>query len=326
MHELARVSNGVGDVLLGVVHLIFCFKSRRGRLVPLYFLSLASFQLLGASYHFCDPAPSQLDLWWFAYLVCGATAPCLYGMILSLDCGKPSWPWIAGAAAYFCLVAARFDLGLASSFEITFSPAIAKKLEKMPWMESALRLNNQQFAGQRDLVLRFDGRGYAATPFDKVFDDEYKDAFDLVAPFPCWQTHSLSFLMLCVGVLCNFFQFVLCRLGGRSTLGNVLLTAALLTMPAAMLFGGGVPAGIDWMHAWAAPTLLLQARTCFDILDGDVARREDDEDGKRVAAAAAVRPKSHPSSSLRQRRGVEKAQSRLTDDELYECDLKNKRR
>ena len=41
--------------------------------------------------------------------------------------------------------------------------------------------------------------------------------------------------------------------------------AALVTMPLAMMLGG-VPCGIDWMHACAAPGMYLQAKACAEAI------------------------------------------------------------
>ena len=49
---------------------------------------------------------------------------------------------------------------------------------------------------------------------------------------------------------------------------------ALIGMPGAMLLGG-VSAGIDWMHCFAAPGMYLQCRACEEsIVDADDATKE----------------------------------------------------
>lgn len=284
--------NAVGDVLLGLIHVVFTIKALRpptkGRLgalrvvVPAYFASLAAFQFIGGWMHVFRPAQHKLDAMWLSYLASGATAPCLYGCALSLDLLE-SWAacggWLASCALYVAVAVLQLDLAdvfdLPRTFHLTISKDWAARLATLPWMPSALRANSQQVAGRAPLTLVFDGRGYAATPIAHVFDKHYASVSDLVAPFPDWRTHSLAFLMLCFGVVANLFHMATCLSALRSTrhqrasrnaLAHVFMTLALVTMPAAMLLGG-VPAGIDWMHACAAPSMLLQAKSCLESLD-----------------------------------------------------------
>lgn len=290
-----RLRNAVGDVLLGVIHLILVLlatrtrpptKNRRVRalrvVVPAYFLSLAAFQFIGGWMHVFRPRQRTLDAMWLSYLASGATAPCLYGCALSLDLlesGAACAGWLASCALYVAVAVLQLDLAdalaLPRTFQLYISKEWAKRLEDLPWMQSALRANSQTVAGQGPLTLVFDGRGYAATPITHVFDVEYASVSDLVAPFPDFRTHSLAFLMLCFGVVANLLHMATCLAAWnarararRNALAHVFMTLALVTMPVAMLLGG-VPAGIDWMHACAAPSMLLQAKSCLEALDDD---------------------------------------------------------
>lgn len=283
-----RLSNAVGDVALGILHLVFFLKAlglarrhkswRRQALaivVPAYFFTLSGFQIMGAAFHLIRPAPARLDAAWLLYLTCGALAPCLYGVALSLDCIASdrnaltaSAAWLVGCGIYVALATAQLDLALfvqlPTVIEVSLPPWVARSMRELAWMPSALRRNRQSSPGEAPLRLRFDGRGYASIPFASVFDDEYESVFDLVAPFPCWRTDSLTFLMLTVGVLCNTCHIAICRSAQRPVLGHLSLILALVTMPPVMLCHG-VQAGIDAMHAGALPTLLLQAKHALDL-------------------------------------------------------------
>mmetsp|Transcript_22614 Transcript_22614/g.89777 ORF Transcript_22614/g.89777 Transcript_22614/m.89777 type:complete len:208 (-) Transcript_22614:178-801(-) len=183
-------------------------------------------------------------------------------------------------------------------------------------MPSALRLNGVAEAGSAPLTLRFDGRGYAAVPFAEIFDARHAATFDLVAPFPCWRTDSLTLLMLCVGVFSNCVHIAICRHARDTTSssgagndtpssfaarrvaratrlarGHCFMGAALVTMPAAMLLGG-VQAGIDWMHLCASPSMLAQALSCLEALDDEcrfAVEGDDDASRRRPSSSASTR-------------------------------------
>ena len=299
----ARISNALGDGLLCVAHLCFLYKAATVRVsapravelryfVLAYFLSLALFQLQGAWIHVASPTYAEADRRWLAYLAAGALSPCLYGAALSQDQLRgatarrlASLVWVTAGLGYVAVAAARVDLAdflpLPASLTVTLPAYGAHLLRNFRWMQSALRLNGLQrtVPGARALNLTFDGRGYAATPFARIFDAEYAGAVDLVASFPCWRTESLGTLMLCFGVGANFVHlFIACRgrdspsasAERRGRAASVIrshagMFAALVTMPLAMMLGG-VPCGIDWMHACAAPGMYLQAKACAEAI------------------------------------------------------------
>lgn len=297
----ARWTNAAGDFALCVGHMCFLakvvprtVKSARAKelkaFVVAYFVFLAAFQGVGAWLHLTSPLQADMDLPWLAYLTVGCMSPCLYGAALSLDQLESrsarrlaAIAWCVAGAAYCYVTTLEIDLAdhlpLPRSFEVVLPASVAFALRKCRWMGSALRANAETVAGAAPLTLKFDGRGYAATPFDSIFDDEYAHAKDLVAEFPSFRTESLGTLMLCFGVGANFVHFFICRSGAARDAGSARaqraascakshrgMCVALVTMPCAMLFGG-VPCGIDWMHACAAPGMYLQAKACAEAVD-----------------------------------------------------------
>ncbi|KAJ1453561.1 hypothetical protein M885DRAFT_618926 [Pelagophyceae sp. CCMP2097] len=312
----ARWSNAAGDLVLGVTHAVFLAKVLRLKtkgieasllkvLTLCYFTALGSFQLLGAFFHVVAPVPHQSSKLWLTYLVVGAAGPCCYGAILSVDhlkAPKLAAAWVALILPYIAFAHAAFDMAavltiLPTEFTVTVHPALAKFMADFPWMPSALAANAQTFAGEAALLLRFDGRGYAATPFSACFDSTYSKAVDLLAPFPCWRSDSLTVLMLVVGTVLNSVHLRICytrsRVAAASHLelrrkqrasnclvSHAFMALALTTMPLAMLVRG-VSGGIDWMHACAAPGMFLQCRACVQaIVDADERRPADKASAK----------------------------------------------
>ena len=302
VHAEARYSNAFGDFALCVAHLCFLSKvwgvavsSQRAKelkaFVVAYFVFLAAFQCQGAWLHLTSPLHATMDLQWLAYLVAGCMSPCFYGAALSLDqlASRPARRlacvlWCLAGVAYCYVTTLEIDLADHAAFlprdvTVVLPARAAAAFRGFRWMDSALRSNDAARAGDRPLTLRFDGRGYAATPFDAIFDPEYKSARDLVAEFPCWKTESLGTLMLCFGVGANFVHLLICRRGARRdpasrraqraqscSAAHRGMFVALVTMPGAMLLGG-VPCGIDWMHACAAPGMYLQAKACVAAVE-----------------------------------------------------------
>ena len=296
----ARVTNALGDLVLGGGHVYALALLPRGKglmywLVALYFVTLFLFQWIGAYFHIVSPGgPDSLELPWLLYLSFGCLAPCLYGAALSLDVLESERAvklWLLSGLAYLVLVLAQLDLAdythLPRSFEIVLPASLARKMTFMSWMPSALRANGlAEFNNSSSLVLKFDGRGYARVPFDGVFDAVYSSERDLVAALPCWRTDSLPFLMLCFGVVANATHLLICLAkrrthprAKRNLLAHAFMKIALFTMPVAMLLGG-INAGIDWMHACAAPAMWLQAKSCLECIRETSRRHRGDVDVK----------------------------------------------
>mmetsp|Transcript_15892 Transcript_15892/g.48054 ORF Transcript_15892/g.48054 Transcript_15892/m.48054 type:complete len:311 (+) Transcript_15892:58-990(+) len=239
-----RVSNAVGDLVLGVGHVyaLRCLGRRRKEettkpetqtprkstrdvmmrwFVTAYFVTLLCFQWMGAWFHIVSPGGPDLpsDASWLAYLTFGCLAPCLYGAALSWDVLRSRSAvasWLLFGVLYAFLAAARIDLAdrwdwLPRSISVPLPPLFVRGMASMTWMPSALRANGTTSATKDGpLTLTFDGRGYARTPFDAVFDDAYASQRDLVAAFPSWRTDSLTLLMLCFGVLANAAHLLIC--------------------------------------------------------------------------------------------------------------------
>uniref|UniRef100_A0A7S3NIM2 Uncharacterized protein n=1 Tax=Aureoumbra lagunensis TaxID=44058 RepID=A0A7S3NIM2_9STRA len=302
----ARISNAIGDCLLGLSHLYAliyiirrerkkrCLSRRNTKYILMYWLvciylgTLLSFQLIGAYFHLFSPNPAEASMIWLIYLGAGCVSAMFYGAALSLDIFNSKiavFCWLSFGFIYSFFFApmsldlARYISFLPQKFSLKLPGHFAHQyLQNMIWMPSALvfnQLNNLSLDQKNYLppiILEFDGRGYAATPFHSVFDPKYADTFDLVAAFPCWRTDSLPFLMLCVGVIANTIHLFICiatrnrhpRARANIT-AHLLMFLALIFMPVAMFFGG-VPLGIDLMHTCAAPGMFLQAQSCFTAL------------------------------------------------------------
>jgi len=291
----ARYTNALGDALLCGMHWLFVFKLvRRGKvegsrarvlqtLTMAYYLAMIGFQGFGCAMHLLEPTYSVPDKFWAYYLVCGCFAPSLYGMVVCCDqlenprhalmgvCG-----FLVASLSYLPCAYYRVDLSevipLPKTLELTLPAFLVRSMASLPWMGSALALNGVSEATQA-LRLVFDGRGYAATPFEDIFSPRYASATDLVASFPDWRCESLGTLMLCFGVGTNVVFTALNAHGARSAdagrreraaagkLSGLYMFLALLSMPPSMLLGG-VRCGIDLMHACAAPSMYLQAAAC----------------------------------------------------------------
>ena len=306
---MARVSNAVTDLMLCCMHTVFLVRALRHKrasqlrlLVMGYCAATAAWQTIGAVCHLFLPTPRELSPVWFAYIVLGALCGSLFGVILSLDTFRGrSGRWLA--AGFVCLwvaytvgAVAQVDLAeflpLPRDLEVTLSPLIARALGGTGWMESALKAAKQKVAGEGPLTLRFDGRGYACTPFAEAFDAKHRQNDDLVAAFPDFRTHSLAFLFLCFAVGANGIMILIAAFGAMRASGarqrrarmcfraHCGMAFALTTMPVAMVCGG-VPAGIDWMHMCVSPGMFFQCRACELALDELAA--DDDEARKKRA-------------------------------------------
>ena len=334
-----RLTNAVGDLVLGSAHVyalrqvLLVGRKKNGLqlwLVTCYFLSLLLFQLMGAYFHLWAPAPEESDGWWLLYLGFGSAAPCFYGASLSLDIFGPTKsgrivaPWLLLGFFYACLIKAKLDLAerwplLPRSFAVEVPASVSQALRHMTWMPSALRHNGLTTYESLPLTLTFDGRGYARVPFDAVFDETFRFEKDLIAPFPCWRTDSLTLLMLCFGVFANATHFTICLINRhrhirakRNLLAHLAMKLALLTMPLACLLGG-VHLGIDWMHCCAAPAMFLQAKSCIELIHEKqltTAKQQDETENvtlKTTASSPKKKKKNGESqTNIRQRHQTNK--------------------
>ena len=306
--ENARYTNALGDALLCAMHWCFVYRFlRRGRvtgdraralqgLTLAYYLCMIGFQGFGCLMHLVEPNYAVPDKFWAYYMLCGCFAPPLYGMVCCLDQLEDVRHAVLGVAGF--LVAPllylpcayfRVDLSdylpLPKTLELTLPAFFVRRMSNLPWMASALALNRVKEATV-PLTLTFDGRGYAATPFEAIFDPKYRDATDLVASFPDWRCESLGTLMLFFGVGTNVVFTLLNAHGARSPdagkreraaagkASGLFMFVALLSMPPSMLLGG-VRCGIDLMHACAAPSMYLQAAACAGAVAAADARARE---------------------------------------------------
>lgn len=243
-----RPTNCVTDLMLCVMHFGFLArvislhtrgaapKTSAGRqmrtIVVAYFSLIGAWQVHGAWCHIFAPGPDRFSLPWLWYIVNGALCPCLYGAALSLD-QHPSH--ISGqfgrrlALAFGTLFVAFSMLAFSAlnlaeylpvprTLEIALSPSSLERLRSMHigWLDSALkadqaraRIRAKQGVTDTALLLVFDGRGFARTPFAEAFDAKHATNFDLVAGFPSWHTHSLGFLFLVFGIVANTIQLLI---------------------------------------------------------------------------------------------------------------------
>lgn len=303
---MARPSNCVTDLMLCMLHLVYALRWMRlsakmssacqmRLLATSYTLVTCSFQALGAWCHLFNPIPSEPNFCFYVYLMLGAACPCLYGCAMSFDI-KPSRPatmrcflvfgvaWCLYGALAFANIDFADHLPLPRSQEVTLSAAVVEWLPaRPPWLP---RVQAASGGKGQSITLKWDGRGYAATPFEHAFDADqtYASLFDLLAPHPCWKAGSFPFLFLifgfglnCVFLAKSFnayrqtftdtqgFQLEgseASNLGRRRRflrwfVAHCITTAGILSMPVAMLFSG-VAGGIDWMHCVMAVAMYLQ--------------------------------------------------------------------